>query len=300
MKVLAIDGGGIRGIYASHILERIQNEFNVVFHDDFKIIAGTSTGSIIAAAISLGIPISKITKLYREEGSKIFKPRRLSLWGTIDSRYSSEPLRLALTSVFKDATLSDAKTKLIIPATDIGNGCVHVFKSPYDERFVRDKNVKVVDAVLASCSAPSYFPPQRVDNYQLCDGGLWANNPSLVAVTEAQTRLNADRSSIRLLSIGTGLGKNYYPLSNKTKRWGFFNGWGIPKFISMLLNLKAETSTNITKLILEEKQFLRLNFESDLPLPLDNIDKIDDLITRADKAFTENTDKIRKLLGDRQ
>lgn len=79
MKLLAIDGGGIRGIYASHILERIQTEFNIIFHDEFEIITGTSTGSIIAAAISLGVPISKITKLYREEGKKIFKPKRFSL-----------------------------------------------------------------------------------------------------------------------------------------------------------------------------------------------------------------------------
>lgn len=61
-----------------------------------------------------------------------------------------------------------------------------------------------------------------------------ANNPSLVAVTEALTRLGAERSAIRLLSVGTGVGKNYYPLSNADKKWGFLNGWGISKFISML------------------------------------------------------------------
>ena len=300
MKLLAIDGGGIRGIYASHVLERVQKEFNTEFHREFDLIAGTSTGSIIAAAVAFGIPISKVTELYRKEGPRIFSPRRWSFGGTIASRYSSDPLRTALTAVFEDATLADAKTRLVIPATDIGNGGVHVFKSAYDEKFVRDRNVKVVDAVLASCSAPSYFAPARVGPYQLSDGGLWANNPSLVAVTEALTRLGVERSAIRLLSVGTGIGKNYYPLSNSDKKWGFLTGWGISKFISMLLNLQAATASNVTQLILDKHQSVRVNFESDLPLSLDDVGTLDDLISRADRDFTHNSAAIRQLLGGSQ
>ena len=300
MKLLEIDGCGIRGIYASHVLERIQREFSTVFHSEFDLIAGTSTGSIIAAAIAFGIPASKVTELYRETGPSIFKPKKWTFGGTVSSRYSSEPLRAALVSIFNDATLSEARTRLVIPATDIGNGGVHVFKSAYDEKFVRDPNVKVVDAVLASCSAPSYFAPARVGPYQLSDGGLWANNPSLVAVTEALTRLGAERSAIRLLSIGTGIGKNYYPLSKSDKKWGFLNGWGISKFISMLLNLQAATASNVTQLILEKHQSVRVNFESDLPLSLDDVSTIDDLISRADRDFTHNSAAIRQLLGRNQ
>lgn len=298
MKLLAIDGGGIRGVYASHILERIHNEHGTVFHSEFDLIAGTSTGSIIAAALAFDIPISDVTDIYRKEGSNIFRPNRWTLGGKIKPLYSSEPLRKVLVSVFEEATLADAKTRLIIPATDIGNGCVHVFKSSYDERFVRDRNVKVVDAVLASCSAPSYFSPARVGAYHLADGGLWANNPSLVAVTEALTRLNVDRSEIRLLSVGTGIGKNYYPISNSDKKWGFITGWGVAKFISMLLNLQAATASNVTQLILDKHQSVRINFESDLPLSLDKVDTIDDLISQADKDFTHNSEAIRQLLGE--
>ncbi len=300
MKLLAIDGGGIRGIYASHVLERVQKEFNTEFHLEFDLIAGTSTGSIIAAAIAFGIPISKITELYREEGPNIFQQKRWTFGGSVAPRYSSEPLRAALVSVFEDAKLADAQTRLLIPATDIGNGGVHVFKSAYDEGFVRDRNVKVVDAVLASCSAPSYFAPAKVGPYHLSDGGLWANNPSLVAVTEALTRLGAERSEIRLLSVGTGIGKNYYPLSNSDKKWGFLTGWGISKFISMLLNLQATTASNVTQLILDKHQSVRVNFESDLPLSLDDVSTLDDLMSRADRDFTHNSAAIRKLLEGNQ
>jgi patatin-like phospholipase/acyl hydrolase len=297
MKLLAIDGGGIRGIYASHVLERIQDEFKTEFHREFDLIAGTSTGSIIAAAIAFGIPVSSVTELYRKDGPRIFRPKKWSFGGIVASRYSSDPLRDALAAVFSDATLSDTKTRLIIPATDIGNGGVHIFKSPYDKRFVRDRHVKVVDAILASCSAPSYFSPAKVGPYQLSDGGLWANSPSLVAVTEALTRLNADRSEIRLLSVGTGIGKNYYPINNVGKKWGFLTGWGIQKFISMLLNLQAATASNVTQLILDKDQLVRVNFESDLPLSLDDTSTLDDLISKADRDFTHNAEAIRQLLA---
>jgi patatin-like phospholipase/acyl hydrolase len=300
MRLLAIDGGGIRGIYASHVLERIQAEFELEFHQDFDLIAGTSTGSIIAAALAYDIPLTKVTKLYREQGPVIFSPRRWSLKGALFPRYASDPLRDALTNVFQDATLSDAKTRLVIPATDIGNGGVHVFKSNYDERFVRDRNVKVVDAVLASCSAPSYFEPARVGPYQLSDGGLWANNPSLVAVTEALSRLGAERAQIKLLSVGTGIGKNYYPLSQNRGSWGFVTGWGMLKFISMLMNLQSATASNVVQLLLDKHQTVRINFESDLPLSLDDVSVIDDLISKADKDFTHNSAAIRSLLGDMQ
>jgi len=299
MRLLAIDGGGIRGIYASHVLERTQKEFELVFHQDFDLIAGTSTGAIIAAAIAFDVPLAKVSKLYREQGSLIFSPRRWSLRGALFPRYASDPLRDALQDVFQDATLSEAKARLIIPATDIGNGGVHVFKSSYDEGFVRDRCVKVVDAVLASCSAPSYFAPARVGPYQLSDGGLWANNPSLVAVTEALTRLGAERSQIRLLSVGTGIGKNYYRVTN-SGMWGFVTGWGMLKFISMLMNLQSATASNVVQLLLDKHQAVRINFESDLPLSLDDVGAIDDLISKADRDFTHNSSAIRNLLGNTQ
>ena len=87
--------------------------------------------------------------------------------------------------------LGQVKIPLILPAVDIGNGCVHVLKSNYDPTFTRDYKVRVSDAVLASCSAPTYFDPIVIDDkYRLVDGGLWANNPSLVATIDAKYRLN--------------------------------------------------------------------------------------------------------------
>jgi patatin-like phospholipase/acyl hydrolase len=296
-RLLAIDGGGIRGIYAAHILQRIETEFGVVFHRDFGLIAGTSTGSIIAAALAFGVPLSEVIKLYRERGSEIFCARFWSLGGMLTPKYSIGPLRKALVEIFKDARLEGAKTRLLIPATDIGNGAVHVFKSAYDPDFVRDPKVRVIDAVVASCSAPLFFAPAKVEQYQLCDGGLWANNPTLVAMTEAMTRLKIGRADIRLLSIGTGIGKAYYPMGVRHWLWGFVAGWGMKKFINMLLNLQSTTASNVAKLLLDEKQMIRVDFESDLPLALDDPRTMNDLVSKADRDFTHASARIRAWLG---
>jgi hypothetical protein len=292
-RLLTIDGGGIRGIYAAHVLQRIESEYKILFHRDFDLIAGTSTGSIIAAALALRIPLSDVLNLYQTVGPKIFRSRLWSFDGLLAPKYSSRPLRRALENVFQDYRLKDTKTRLLIPATDIGNGCVHVFKSAYDPGFIRDPEVKIVDAVIASCSAPVYFAPVRVDSYQLCDGGLWANNPALVAVTEAMTRLGKDRSEILLLSIGTGIGKNYYSLKGAHRLWGFITGWGPKKFISMLLNLQSATANNVTKLLLDPGKTMAINFESDMPLAFDDTSQIDDMVSRADRDFTHASDSIR-------
>ncbi|MET3243790.1 putative acylesterase/phospholipase RssA [Burkholderia sp. OAS925] len=108
MKLLAIDGGGIRGTYASHVLERIQREFNTVFHSEFDLIAGTSTGSIIAAAIAFGIPILKVTELYRKEGPSYLQTEEMDIRAALSR---SRDIDQTLGSQDKIDTWFEAKTK---------------------------------------------------------------------------------------------------------------------------------------------------------------------------------------------
>ncbi len=298
MRVLTIDGGGFRGLYSAHILKRIEAEFGVSFWKDFDLIAGTSTGSIVAGALAIGLSPDVICNLYVAHGKEIFEGRISALGGQRKPKYDKEPLRKALKSVFGNFLLRNAKTRLLIPATDIGNGTVHPIKSNYDPSFTRDPEVPLVDAILASCSAPLYFAPTRVDEYLLADGGLWANNPSLVALTEAMTRLSAPRESIRLLSIGTGSSKNFYEFREHETDWGFLCGWGIKQFISMLLNLQTTTATNVVSLLLDPAQLVRIDFQSDSPLPLDDPKMKDMLLTKADHDFTHASPRIRAWLDE--
>ena len=294
-RILSIDGGGIRGVFPAHILYCISEKLGISLHDKVDLIAGTSTGAIVAAAIACEIAPEKIKRLYYEKGAGIFE----SKWSLIPSKflqtlthglYNSSNLKRILAEVFGDIRLGDVKIPLLLPASDIGLGGVHVFKSSYSPDFTRDKETLVRDAVLASCAAPTFFNPAKVGPYLLADGGLWANNPTLAAIIDAQYRLNIQFENIHVLSVGTGHAKKYYGTKDD-RWWGFMFGWGGRKFIDFLLSLQALSTNNYAQLMLQDR-LLRLDFESDMPLPLDDCSANDDLIARADKEFTYRSTSI--------
>lgn len=298
-RILSIDGGGIRGAFPAHILSCIKHRLGVSVEDHFDMIAGTSTGSIVAAAVAVKIDPDKVVALYREHGPSIFSRKKSFLPAKyqpgIESIYKNENLKAVLQEIFGDIRLGEIPKPLLIPATDVGNGGVHVFKSAYQKDYHRDGKVPLHQAVLASCSAPTYFNPTKVDEYLLADGGLWANNPSLAAVIDAQRRLSIELPDIRILSLGTGHAKTCYGMKGD-REWGLLNGWKGTEFISFLMSLQAQTTNNYLQLMLGNEQILRLDFDSDCPLPLDDCSALDDLISNADRIFTHNSSKIREFL----
>ncbi len=302
MRILTIDGGGIRGIYPAYILKRIHEEFEINFCKFFDLIAGTSTGSIIAAALATDIPISEVLDLYEKQGRRIFNKQFFGAMGFLKSRYSQKPFKEILDNTFSDKTMSQTLTRLMILSTDIGNGQVFVIKSNYLEEFVRDKNIRIADAVLSSCSAPTYFNPTLVKGYLLADGGLWANNPSLAALIEATGKMANPIEKVKLLSIGTGIGNRYYSHRSLNKWWRkSANLMGLifygPKLVEVILNLQSKSVQNMMGLLLNNSQYLRLNFESDDKLSLDETDTMDDLKSIADQTFTYNAEKIETFLN---
>ena len=315
--ILSIDGGGHRGIFAAHILKRMEEEWNIDWQRQFGMLAGTSTGAILAAGLACQITATHLTEFYETHGSEIFSPRRRSYldpFKLFTSRYSSPKLKKLLEKEFGETLLGEIKIPLILPAVDIGNGCVHVLKSGYDSRFTRDYRVRVSDAVLASCSAPTYFDPASIaDRYRLVDGGLWANSPSLVAAIDANYRLKIPLKNLRVLSIGTGRSRIFYPRSDgkfkdhlfrRWQGWGFVTRWKRSRFIDLILNLQSENAHNSLCLMLGEspinpKQVLRLNFESDRPLPLDSVSKQSDWISEADRTFTHQSHEIARFMSIR-
>jgi patatin-like phospholipase/acyl hydrolase len=227
-RILSIDGGGIRGVFPAHILDCISCRLGINILDHIDMIAGTSTGSIIAASIACKIKPSIIVSLYRKYGPVIFTPIK-SFWPkkckpVFHSIYDSKRLREILKDTFGDIKLGDVMIPLLLPATDVGLGGVHVFKSNYSKDFTRDNSVLLYEAVLASCSAPLYFNPTLVKEYLLADGGLWANNPSLASVIDAQRRLKIRLEDIRILSLGTGHSITSYGVK-ANRPWGIISGW---------------------------------------------------------------------------
>ena len=300
-KILSIDGGGIRGAFPAHILRCIYERLGVDVFDAFDMIAGTSTGAIIAAGVACKKSPTDIAELYSEYGCEIFGHKKKSLWPSLakqgmHSKYENSALRKMLCDEFLDTRLGEIEKPLLIPATDIGHGGVHVFKSNYSEGFTRDINVPVKDAVLASCSAPAFFDPTKVDNYLLADGGVWANNPALAAVIDATHRLSVDIQNIRILSLGTGHSRAAYG-TQTDKNWGLLNGWKGRRFIDFLLSLQAQSTQNYLHLLLGEEQLLRLDFESDTQLPLDDATCLNDLVSRADRTFTHSSQDLARFFN---
>lgn len=297
-RILALDGGGYRGIFAAHILKRIEEEFSIKWCETFNMISGTSTGSIIAAGLVAGIPAARIAEMYKELGSKVFKGSIIRK-GLFASKYSKEELQRSLDSILGDKKLGDFSFPLIIPATNITQGSVHVFKTQYDPGFYRDKGILLRDAVMASCSAPTYFNPHNVASTLVADGGLWANNPSLVALIDAKARLGVALDDVRILSIGTGVSDVIYS-HVKAKRnalgWGLIGKWRGARFVQLMLNLQSSSMENMTGLLLKREQIIRINMKLSEKMQLDDTSVHDDLISGAEKVFSEKSAEIRDFI----
>ncbi|KKO62259.1 putative sporulation hydrolase CotR [Janthinobacterium sp. KBS0711] len=233
-QVLALSGGGYRGLYTAKILADIEDEIGGPIARHFDLIAGTSIGGILALALALEIPAKKMVKLFEENGGNIFK-RRWSLKGILRAPYSGKELKQLLSEddLFGDRVLGSCLHPVIIPSISYTNGMPVLFKTPHHPTFKRDHRHRIVDIAMATSAAPSYFPRYTFDNNQYVDGGLYANAPGLLAVHEANCFLNSAIENIHLMSIGTMSSRfTVDPRRNRaggTYDWGGLNPSNMPK-----------------------------------------------------------------------
>ncbi len=211
-QILSLDGGGIKGLFSAAILSHFEDDFDIKITDHFDLIVGTSTGGIIALAMGVDIRPKDIVHFYVTEARNIFagnwpaSPRRFWHWlrHGIWNKYSEEPLKRALRDCFGDRLLGESKKRLVIPSYSIGEDDVHLFKTPHHERLRRDHKVPIWQIALATSAAPSFFPCcQLIYDIRLVDGGVWANNPIMVGITEAVGLLGISLENIHVLSLGT-------------------------------------------------------------------------------------------------
>lgn len=208
-KVLSIDGGGIRGIFSSKVLENLESKYNCHLVDYFDLICGTSTGGLIALALSLKISAQEITSFYEEHGSNIFKKQngilawiKKNLYG---GKYSNKYLIEALEKVFNKNVIGNSNCLLCIPAYSITDARPYIFKYDHKEGDLsRDNNTKYVEVALATSAAPTYFPLVEIkehNNKQFIDGGVYANNPAYIGFTEAIDYFVGQDKQFQQLSI---------------------------------------------------------------------------------------------------
>ena len=265
-QVLALSGGGYRGLYTAKILADLEEDIGGPIARRFDLIAGTSIGGILALAIAMEIPAEQMVKLFEQHGQEIFR-RRFSLWGIVRAPYSPEPLKrlLSATELFGEKTLGDCKHPVIVPAINYSAGQPQLFKTPHHASFKRDHQFRLVDVALATSAAPAYFPRHTFNNNQYVDGGLYANAPGLLALHEAQTFLGQQPESVHMMSIGTMSSKfTADPRRNRsggTYDWGGIHPANMPK---RLFGLSISVQESLCDFMLQHRLGARY-------VPLDDV-----------------------------
>jgi uncharacterized protein len=214
MKVLAIDGGGIRGLIPALVLAEIELRTDRRIADMVDLIAGTSTGGILACALGRPdpLPAAEIASIYEEEGPKIFSrslvKKVASVGGLTDERYDDGGLVAALERYLADTPMTAATVPLILTAYDTEARAIRFLRSEGE-----GSGATMVQAAHATSAAPTYFEPVRIGDETLVDGGVFAINPAMCAYAEVAGKLDL------LLSLGTGSHTRRLPY-DEIKDWG--------------------------------------------------------------------------------
>ena len=264
-KILSLDGGGIKGIYTAEILRRCEEELGngepVARY--FDLIAGTSTGGIIALALGMGIPAREITAFYRDDGRKIFPPLPRSCLAKIYAFFKwvrrpklpYKELETALKNRFQEHLLGESVARLLVPAFMMPKAEIAVFKTDHHKDFQRDWRTPMWEIARATSAAPTYLKghEHKGDGRIFIDGGVWANNPVMLALIEALTTYNVLPEQIEIFSIGTG----NIPL--ELRRSLVFGGlWAWRKIINAAIFLTADNAIAQATLLLGPDQCLRI------------------------------------------
>lgn len=257
VRILSIDGGGIRGIIPATVLAEIERRARKPVAELFDLIAGTSTGGILALGLTLRAAggdgprhaATDLRDLYLQRGARIFPPLRPS-WlrtglGVFDERYREGPLVEVLREYMGEARLKDALTPVLVPAYEIELRQPFFFRSVRAAEQPEMYDYPVWEAARATSAAPTYFEAARIaapgdssDPFALVDGGVFANNPSMCAFADVRLGRHVDSTKpaseartdpieaegMLMVSLGTGELNDRIPWT-EARDFGLF-GWG--------------------------------------------------------------------------
>lgn len=335
VRILSIDGGGIRGIIPGQILVKIEQKLKqktgnpeARIADYFDLIAGTSTGGILTC-IYLTPDTQNPTRskwsaqdavnFYLNYGPEVFslpwwRPI-ITLSGLINHKFSPAPIERVLATYFNDLKMSQLLKPCLIPTYDIEEKQGRFF-TQHDPIEDAKKNYLVREVLRSTSAAPTYFPPGLVwsflnDSYSLIDGGVFANNPALCAYAEVRTKFSPIKGETEkrptaidmvFLSLGTGKIMSYYKYQN-AKQWGKI-GW-IRPLIDIIMGGVDETVDyqlrQIYSAVEAPDQYLRINpivDDGGSMAKIDNVSKqnINALVELGNDMAQENNDKLDKFI----
>ena len=294
-QVLSLDGGGMKGLFSAAVLAEFEADLQVSIIDHFDLVAGTSTGGLVALALGAGLSPSDIVDFYIGHGRDVFgRPRRL-VTRLFRPKHDAGGLEKALEDVFGDRKLGESRVRLVIPSYSLERDDVYIFKTPHHEHLARDWRERMVDVALATTAAPTYLAPARIRNTRLIDGGIWANNPALIGLAEATSMLGVPLNQIRVLSLGTT-----DPLNNLHGRLdrGGLLAWA-RHGRSLLLRAPALGSFHTVEHLVGKGHAVRI--DSVVPDGLFNLDRIDAQRIRglAEDVARLQSPEVRSFLAHR-
>src|SRR6185436_3897608 len=209
-KIISFDGGGIRGVLTAAVLERLSAAHPSLIRNA-TLLAGTSTGGLIALGLANGMAPADLRRLYQDAGASIFDDSgRISLGGKLRSKYSNDNLAQTVSGVFGNLTLGDLAKEVLVPSFDLDANTDTPARGWKPKFFTNsagdvDRAELVADVALRTSAAPTIFPI-----YQgYIDGGVVANNPSVAALAQVMKRSAGQpvvdpTTDVLLLSLGTG------------------------------------------------------------------------------------------------
>ncbi len=261
-KILSIDGGGIKGIFPAQVLAYLEDNClgGQPIGDYFDLIAGTSTGGIIALGLGAGLAAHSLLDLYVNEGHRVFPPDQRASnqrpWNRyLRNGYDRTALDELLWQNLGTTTLRESRYRLLIPATEAKHGDPAVYKTPHHPGYFLDGDKPMAEVAAATSAAPTYLKPVLQDGYILLDGGIWANNPTMMALVEALTCFAVQRENIVILSIGCG--QDGFRINPKQAAGAGLYQWR--EIIYVAMHYQSLTAVNQAGLLIGRDRVMRLD-----------------------------------------
>ena len=300
-RILSLDGGGIKGLFPATVLAELERRFldGAPVTKYFDLVTGTSTGGIIALGLGAGHNALDLAELYSRRGGDIFpvQGRLRGSWQAARNLLHYNYERTVLEGILLDALgaklLGDSIVRLCIPAFEGKHSEVFVFKTPHHTDYKLDRLEPMVKVALATSAAPTYFRPLEHNGYTLVDGGVWANNPIMLAVVEAMVCFDLQRDQIDVLSIGCG--EDPYVVSEDQMNLGGKIPWKDVIFAAM--RLQSLSATNQARLLLGPTAIRRIDPPpTSKPIALDDFRRsLTELVPAARTAVDRNGDQLAKI-----
>ncbi|WP_185934802.1 CBASS cGAMP-activated phospholipase [Mycolicibacterium hodleri] len=294
-RILALDGGGLRGIFTAAVLAEAEAAYGPSFLQRFDLMAGTSTGGILALGLASGRTCAEMLRFYRDTGPQIFAtPRRIRQ--AFRPKYDRRVLDDILRNEFGATTLmNDLHTPVCVTAYELVSGTNRVWKDDHSTELRGGGDLPVWKVAAATSAAPTYFAPVQLDAADShIDGGVWGNNPAMVGLTEAVRYASRDLSDIRMLSIGTT--SQALQVSTHTAATVMGLAHWANKALGLLHSSSSAATDNQARLLLGDARYLRIDSDRTRTVKLDDATQCRPLEEWGHNAGRLHVAKIGQLL----